>query len=128
MGTHKPRKAKRRVGTVHRRRKVGRLPPAPTNIGERRSHPMIDGRLRRMTVEDEIHRRQRSALSPKLLYFQKVRFDQGQRLQYRLTYYMLGVKPGRRGRWVFGQFSPFIPASDLRALMKEARRRKWPGI
>ena len=89
---------------------------------------MIDGRVRWMTVEDEIHRRQRSALRLKLIYFQQVRFDQGQRLQYRLTYYMLGVKAGARGRWVFGQYSLMIPASDLKALLQEARRRRWPGI
>lgn len=106
------------------------LPPFPNSIGKRRSHVAIDGRTVHKTVEDEIVVLQRAAArNPKLICFQKIRFEENNKLQYRFTYYMLGFKEGpRKGRWVFGQYSLFIPAPDLKRLLKLARKRGWPGI
>jgi hypothetical protein len=104
------------------------LPPPPVNIGKRRVHTSIDGRPVAMTVEDEICRLQASSRSPKLIYFQKFRFEEDRRIEYRFTYYMLGVKPGARGRWVFGQYSLLIPGRDLAWFLRQARERGWPHV
>jgi len=108
---------------------VSKYPPRPNNIGKRRSHTGIDGSTIHKTVEDEIVLRQRTARHEKLIYFQKLRFEEDGRLEYRFTYYMLGFKPGaRQGRWVFGQYSLMVPPKDLGRLLKEARKRGWPEI
>ena len=64
----------------------------------------------------------------KLIYFQQLRFEEDRRVEYRLTYYMLGHKPARKGKWVFGQYSLMIPAEHLSAVLKEARSRGWPDL
>jgi hypothetical protein len=64
----------------------------------------------------------------KLIYFQQIEFEDTRKIEYRFTYYMVGLKPGARGPWVFGQYSLLIPAEHLSCLLAEARRRGWPGI
>jgi hypothetical protein len=105
-----------------------KLPPFPCNIDKTRSHKAIDGRKVTYTIEDEIVQQQKSASNPKLIYFQKMRFAEDNRIEYRFTYYMLGYKTGARGRWVFGQYSLLIPPQDLSALLRKARQKKWKGI
>jgi len=101
------------------------LPPQPSNIGKRRTFTGITGSKVHLTVIDEI-------IVPhgpgKLIYFQQFKFEEDQRIEYRLTYYMIGHKPGRKGKWVFGQYSLMLPAEELAVLLKEARSRGWPGI
>src|SRR5438094_6427420 len=105
------------------------IPPYPNNVGKRRSHTAIDGLKVHTLIEDEIVRPQKTARHKKLIYFQKVRHEESGRLDYRFTYYMLGFKPGpTQGRWVFGQFSLYVPPEDLSWLLKEARKREWPGV
>jgi hypothetical protein len=104
---------------------VTEKPPAPNNIGKRRKITTISGREVYLKVIDEI-------IVPhgdrKLIYFQQLQFEEDNRIEYRLTYYMLGHKSARRGRWVFGQYSIMIPAEELSAVLKEARLRGWPGV
>ncbi|MFZ5637770.1 MAG: hypothetical protein ACOY82_14410 [Pseudomonadota bacterium] len=100
-------------------------PPRPNNIGKRRTFTSITGEKVHLTVRDEI-------VVPhgdgKLAYFQQFQFEEDGRIEYRLTYYMIGHKPGRRGRWVFGQYSLMLPAEELSQLLTEARNRGWLGI
>ena len=103
-------------------------PARPRNVGKRRTITGIDGQKIHLVVEDEIVRPQKGSKHKKLIYFQKLRFEEDNRLEYRFTYYMLGVKPGARNRWVFGQYSLMIPAHDLSALLREARSRGWGGV
>lgn len=105
-------------------------PPAPDNRGRRRYLNAIDGRRQSFTVVDEIVREQEvvDRGSRKLIYFQKLQFEGTGRTEYRFTYYMLGVKPGARGRWVFGQYSLMIPVEHLSKLLAEARARGWEGV
>lgn len=105
-----------------------KLPPYPRIVDKVRTHTAIDGRQVQYTVLDEIVRRQKRARNPKLIYFQRLKFAEDGRTEYRFTYYMLGRKPGARGRWVFGQYSLFIPPRDLSALLRRARRKGWKGI
>ena len=102
-----------------------RTPPRPNNIGKNRIITGIDGTKIHFTVEDEIVLPQGSG---KLIYFQKLRFKADNQIEYRLTYYMLGHKPSRKGQWVFGQFSLMIPEHELSLLLTEARARGWSGI
>lgn len=104
------------------------LPPFPNNIGKVRTHTAIDGRQVQYIIDDEIVRRQQGSRNAKLIYLQRMRFTEDGRTEYRFTYYMLGRKPTARGRWVFGQYSLFIPPYDLAALLREARRRGWKGV
>ena len=100
-------------------------PPPPNNIGKKRTFISITGTKVHLTVLDEIVIPQGSG---KLIYFQQFRLEEDQRIEYRLTYYMLGHKPSRKGKWVFGQYSLMIPAKELSAILKEARKRDWKGI
>ncbi len=101
------------------------IPPPPNNIGKRRTITSITGEKIHLAIEDEIVVPQGQG---KLIYFQKLRFEADRSVEYRLTYYMLGHKPGRKGRWVFGQYSLMIPAKELSVILKEARKRGWKGI
>ena len=47
------------------------------------------------------------------------------RIEYRLGYYMIGVKPRMAGKWTWGQYATLIPASDFRALIRQAQQRDW---
>jgi len=100
----------------------------PNNIGKRRVFTAIDGRKVHRTIQDEIIRPQRTSRYGKLIYLQKMWYEKAGRSEYRFTYYMRGHKEGARGRWVFGQFSVLIPPADLKWLLREARRRRWPGF
>ena len=116
MGQH------RKASTASRPRPDVR-PPIPTNIGKKRKIISIFGKPVHLTIEDEISRIQSTA-DHKVITFQKVRFEDG-RVEFRFGYYMIGVKEGARGRWVWGQFALLIPPADLKALLKEANKRKW---
>ena len=100
----------------------------PNNIGKCRVFTAIDGRKVHRTIEDEIIRPQKTSRHGKLIYLQKMQYEEGGRVEYRFTYYMRGFKKRPRGRWVFGQFSLLIPPTDLKWLLREARRRRWPGF
>jgi hypothetical protein len=102
-----------------------RRPPRPDNIGKTRLIKSIDGQKRRFLVKDEVVVPYRDR---KLIYFQQLRFEKRRQFEYRLTYYMLSTKPSRRNRWVFGQYSLMVPARELGRLIREARKRGWPGI
>jgi len=105
-------------------------PPRPRNIGKRRFFSGSGGTRRYFTVADEIVRAQHTVgeKSRKLIYFQKIVFENGRHVEYRFTYYMLGVKPKAKGRWVFGQYSLLLPAKHLRSLLVAARARGWTGV
>lgn len=102
----------------------------PNNIGRRRSIQTIDGKIAYFTVVDEIVRKQQiiERDSGKLIYLQKIQFEDRRGIQYRFCYYMLGLRSGARGRWVFGQYALMIPAKNLEVLIREARKRRWKGF
>ena len=69
--------------------------PYPHNVGKRRPIRSITGATVVFLVEDEIVIPFGSA---KLIYFQKIKWEEDQRIEYRFTYYMMGYRPGRRGQ------------------------------
>lgn len=100
-------------------------PPRPSNIGKTRRIKSIHYRPVEFTVVDEIVVPQGPG---KLIYFQQLQHSPGNKIEYRLCYYMLGVKESRRGQWVFGQYALMVPAPALVRLLREAKRRQWKGI
>jgi hypothetical protein len=99
-------------------------PELPNNIGKKRMIPAIDGRERHFIIEDEIIHPQSNS-NRKIIVLQKMRFVEEDRIEFRFGYYMIGLKPKVRGRWVWGQFCLLIPQEDLLAVLDEAKRRKW---
>jgi hypothetical protein len=43
-------------------------------------------------------------------------------VEYRLGYYIVGQVGRTKGRWIWGQFCPMIPAADLLPLIERARK------
>jgi len=103
---------------------VTSLPKRPNNIGKRRVITTIWGEKRHIVIVDEILRKQSNA-PHKLIAFQRIHIEEVNRIEYRFGYYMIGVKPGARGRWVWGQYCLLIPEKDLKVIMKRAEKRGW---
>lgn len=100
-----------------------RYPPPPNHIGHviETQHP--DGSSRRHTIVDEIRIYQRGSRK-KLIYLQKIKRTRG-REELRLGYFIIGKKQAMRGRWVWGQYATFLPASDLNRIIGMAQRKGW---
>ena len=99
-------------------------PPCPSNVGKTRTVPHIGGSKRRFTVLDEICKRQ-STYPDKLIYLQKLRFEEDGRIELRLAYYIIGKKPRMCGKWVWGQFATMIPIKDFQAIISKAVEKGW---
>ena len=83
-----------------------------------------DGHKRRFKIVDEIRQRQSTA-AWKVIYFQRLEFDDHPE-EARLGYYIIGKKTGRMfGKWVWGQYTTLLPLSDLKIILKEAKKRGW---
>ena len=85
---------------------------------------MPDGTEYRFRILDEIPRRQ-STYPDKIIYLQRLQFEEDQRIELRLAYYIIGKKPGMKGRWVFGQFATMMPAEDFQYLVTQATEKGW---
>ena len=83
------------------------------------------GEVREFTITDEIQRTQKTN---ERVYFclQRIRFDYGA-VEYRLGYYIIGKKPSRKDKWVWGQYCPLIPKEDFEAILAEAIDKGWLG-
>ena len=123
MGSHRNPKEKTKI-SASKKTKVSNPLEWPKNIGKRRKIKTIWGKERHLIIEDEIMHQQSNA-PHKLIAFQKIRLEEEDRIEYRFGYYMIGVKPGAKGRWVWGQFALLIPEKDLKAILKKAKKRKW---
>jgi hypothetical protein len=120
MGTHN----RRPTTNLSEKTKVVEPGKLPNNIGKRRCIPTIKGDKKYMVIRDEILHKQHN--NPrKLIAFQRIEFEEDKRIEYRLGYYMIGEKAGMKGRWVWGQFCLQISEKDLKAILKEAKKRRW---
>ena len=99
-------------------------PPAPSNIGKRRTAKTPSGKRFYFAIEDEIHISQ-SDKPNKLIYLQRLEFESDGRVELRLGYYVIGKKPAMRRRWVWGQFATMIPVEDFRSIIQRAKRKGW---
>ena len=102
----------------------------PSALGKRRRIHAIDGTIRYFTVVDEVTHEQIPVENGtrKVIHLQKIQFEDSGRVEYRFTYYMLGMKAGAKGRWVFGQYSLLIPPRDLKVIIRKARAKRWEGF
>ena len=121
MGAHRTQRPDERLSGICLPK---HWPAIPHNVGKTRRINGIDGRIRHFRIDDEMIRPQSNS-DRKVIVFQKVTFLEENETEFRLGYYMIGMKPRARGRWVRGQFCLLIPEEDLLFLMKEAQRRKW---
>jgi hypothetical protein len=121
MGSHRTQRLTRIPSTIRTHKE---MPSYPCNIGKKRPIKTIDGRILHWKIEEEIVRRQ-SRTNGKLIVFQKMRCLEDNRIEFRFGYYMIGLKPKAKGRWVWGQFCLFIPKEDLVVLIQEAKRKGW---
>lgn len=97
----------------------------PVNVGARRMLKNIDGESVCFTIKDEISLRSGDR---KAIYFQMSEYEKAGSIEYRFCYYMIGVRSGRKGKWVFGQYALLLEANELSFLLAMARDKKWPGI
>ena len=79
---------------------------------------------RSFRIVDEILRVQSNA-PHKALCLQKIECLDDHSVEFRLGYYMIGVKPRMAGKWTWGQFAVKLPARDFRAMIRMAQRRGW---
>lgn len=45
-------------------------------------------------------------------------------IEYRIGYYIVGKIGRAKGKWVWGQFCPLIPAEDLKKLLEKAKKER----
>jgi hypothetical protein len=93
-------------------------------VGRTTKWKNIRGEPRTFTIVDEIRRLQ-ADYPDKLICLQKLWSRENHREEFRLGYYMIGVKPRMAGKWTWGQFATIIPAKDFRAIVRAAARRGW---
>jgi hypothetical protein len=96
----------------------------PETIGKKGTSVMPDGTVGHFIVVDEI-KRQASNTPEKYLYLQKVKHLHNEDIELRFGYYILGKKPRMKGKWVWGQYAPFIQLKDFQAMIQEAQKRGW---
>ena|SRR2546427_11807380 len=68
---------------------------------------------------------QQSTKPEKVIIMEEIDF--GNRRELRLRYHIIGKKPGRRGKWTFGQYAPIIPLSDFLTLLDVAGKHGLLG-
>ena len=107
------------------------VPPLPSTVGKRGSFKDPDGTRLHFTVTDEV----RQVLSEfiyapegepvgAIAVLQLLEYEIGGK-ELRLGYYVLGKKPGMRGKWLWGQFAASMAIGDFRALIEKAREKGW---
>jgi hypothetical protein len=99
------------------------LPANPSTVGKQGSIKDPAGTKWSFTVDAEIMLPQ-SGLPTKLLCLQRIKFESGA-IHLRLGYYIIGKRPSRAGKWVWGQYATMIPAADLKELTRLAEEKKW---
>jgi len=99
-------------------------PPLRRHIGDKVSWEDIRGKKRYLIIVDEIIRIQANA-PHKAIYLQKMRYPKENRYEFRLCYFMIGVKGRTKGEWVFGQYATLIPKRDFKAIITRAKKKGW---
>ena len=102
-----------------------KLPPLRERRGQTAvTHDPVTNEETRLVIEDEIHRTQ-TGCPEKDIVLQRLRYEGSAVIEYRLGYNIIGKRPQRKGKWVWGQYATFLPGCDLQAIVDEAKRRNW---
>jgi hypothetical protein len=101
-------------------------PLLPSKIGTKGKNKEPDGSQRKFVIVDEICHPHSSAKGKSIiLCLQKVEFEDDKQVELRLGYWIIGKKPGKLGKWVWGQYATFLPAADFKLLTEQAKARGW---
>ena len=104
---------------------ANRLPSC--GIGKSVTRKTITGQDFTYTVEDAVGF-EVGKINRKFICLQRIQHTAPKkRIEYRFAYYMIGVKDGAKGRWVFGQFALMLAPSELKRLLYMAVA-KWPDF
>ena len=87
----------------------------PDNVGRHGRLTSPKKHVSHFEILDEI-RRPHTGLDSKIIYLQKIRFEDG-RIELRLCYYIIGKVGRAKGKWVFGQFATLLPIEDFQAII-----------
>ena len=98
-------------------------PLFPQNIGKK-GRVVEAGKTRPFLILDEVMRPE-SDNPGKVIYLQHIKFEDNQKIVFRLAYYIIGKLPKMKGKWVFGQYATMMPAEDLTYLFDQAMIRGW---
>jgi hypothetical protein len=93
--------------------------PLPSHKGNRGGATWIDGTRGSFTITEEV---QLQVEENKVLVFQQLTGDDGH-VFLRFGYYMLGFKPGRRGRWTWGESCPMFSVENLHTIVARAKEK-----
>ncbi|MBI1880611.1 MAG: hypothetical protein HYR94_20735 [Chloroflexi bacterium] len=99
-------------------------PPLPSGIGKKGTITDINGNKQYFSIVDEITQMQ-STNPEKVVYLQQIRFEHDNRIELRLGYYIIGKKPNRAGKWVWGQYATMLPVEDFRTIISKATEKGW---
>lgn len=98
-------------------------PPLPTTVGKSAHLSFPDGSTMDWDVVEEIRKAEDAE---KILLLQRLRSKTNpEQFMLRFGYYIIGKKPRVQGRWVWGQFAPFIGEADFAEIIAEAKSKKW---
>lgn len=102
-----------------------KLPPIPITKGKRGtlSEP-VTGKKFHFRVIDEVVQIQ-TDYSVKVIYLQKLEFEEDGSIELRLGYYIIGKKPGMLGKWVWGQYAALMPIGDFEQIIEKAKAKGW---
>lgn len=95
------------------------LPPFRNHIGHRKTIKDINRNPQIYVIEDEIIHQQHDN-PEKAFYLQKIRWEDTDRIQFRLCYWIIGKKPRMKGEWTYGQSAPMIDEKDLKEIILKA--------
>ncbi len=102
---------------------VPQPPSLQSTIGSTARLSFPDGSSMVWRVVDEIRRHEDNE---KILLLQRLQaVSEPAKEMFRFGYYIIGKKPKMKGKWVWGQFAPFITRSDFEAMVVEAREKHW---
>jgi len=99
------------------------VPPLGSTVGSTARLSFPDGSRMAWRVVAEIRRHEDSE---KILLLQRLQAvaDPAKEM-FRFCYYIVGKKPKMKGKWVWGQFAPFITRGNFEAMLEEAREKGW---
>jgi hypothetical protein len=100
------------------------LPPLINHVGKRGRQKLPDMSFRYYRVTGEIYVPQ-TGMPEKQFCLQRIEFEKDNRIELRLGYYIIGKRPGMRGRWTWGQFARFLPLDDFTAIIQKAKDVGW---
>ncbi len=108
MGSHRKQKvAPIPTKSASTSRGAGKMPSHPKNVGRVTRWKNIHGEQRSFLIRGEIKRLQYGTTN-KLICLQQLFCNENGREEFRLGYYMIGVKPRMAGKWTWGQFATII--------------------